>query len=94
MEKDICLTDFPFWIGTDSQKVNGVLQSRTVSRIHARLSLQEDRLFIEDYNSTNGTYLNRKLIPMNTPTEVREGDSLVFATEEFSILCRRSVGMD
>ncbi|MCD8323591.1 MAG: FHA domain-containing protein [Clostridiales bacterium] len=94
MEKDICLTDFPFWIGTDSQKVNGVLQSRTVSRIHARLSLQEDKLFVEDYNSTNGTYLNRKLVPMNTPTEVREGDSLVFATEEFSVLCRRSVGMD
>lgn len=55
---------------------------RTVSRVHAKLYLKEEKLFVEDYNSTNGTYLNHRLLPMNTPTELQEGDQIVFATEE------------
>ncbi|MCD8218620.1 MAG: FHA domain-containing protein [Clostridiales bacterium] len=90
LEHDLLMADFPFLIGTDDRRVNGVMQSRTVSRVHAGFSLQEDKLFLEDYNSTNGTYLNRKLVPMNTPVEVQEGDRVAFATEEYAVSCRRS----
>ncbi|MCD8366245.1 MAG: FHA domain-containing protein [Clostridiales bacterium] len=93
LEPDFPMTDFPFLIGTDSQRVIGVLQSRVVSRVHAGFSLKGEKLFLEDYNSTNGTYLNRKLIPMNTPMEVHEGDRIAFATEEYAVSCRRSAGV-
>ncbi|MCC8151495.1 MAG: FHA domain-containing protein, partial [Lachnospiraceae bacterium] len=58
----------------------------------AGLFLQAAKLYLEDSNSTNGTYLNRKLVPMNTPMEVQEGDRVVFATEEYVVSCRRLSG--
>ncbi len=92
METDLRMAEFPFLVGTDSQKVSGIMQSRTVSRVHAGLFLKGDKLFLEDYNSTNGTYLNQRIVPMSTPTEVQEGDRIVFATEAYDVLCRRSSG--
>lgn len=89
LEQDQRLLSFPYLIGTDREMVQGVLQSRTVSRIHAKLYVKEDRLYLEDYNSTNGTYLNHRLLPMNTPAELHPGDRVVFATEEFMVHCRR-----
>ncbi len=85
VETDLILSGFPFLVGTDARRVNGVLRARTVSRVHAKLYLEGDRLMVEDFNSTNGTYLNRRLLPMNTPSELKEGDLIVFATEEFEV---------
>lgn len=89
LESDLRLTELPCLIGTDDRKVQGVLHSRTVSRVHARIYEEEHKLYLEDYNSTNGTYLNHRLIPMNTPMELKPGDRVVFATEEFMVHCRR-----
>ncbi len=89
MESDLTLFDFPFLVGTDARRVSGVLRARTVSRVHAKLYLREEKLYVEDFNSTNGTYLNQRLLPMNTPAELKEGDRIVFATEEFAVCCRR-----
>lgn len=89
MEQDLRLTAFPYLVGTDKETVQGALVSRTVSRIHAKLYMEEDRLYVEDYNSTNGTYVNRRLLPMNTPAELHPGDRVVFATEEYVVHCRR-----
>lgn len=89
LEQDMKLTVFPYIVGTDRERVQGILQSRTVSRIHAKLDLKEGELYLEDYNSTNGTYLNHRLLPMNTPCRLRPGDRIVFATEEFQVHCRR-----
>ncbi len=89
LEQDLQPESFPYLVGTDRNKVQGILQSRTISRVHARLYTENDMLYVEDYNSTNGTYLNRRLLPMNTPTELKPGDRIVFATEEFEVHCRR-----
>ncbi len=91
MESDIVLRDFPFLVGSDINRVNAALRARTVSRVHAKFYLREERLFVEDFNSTNGTYLNQSLLPMNTPTELAEGDRIVFATEEYVVYRRRTV---
>ncbi len=90
MESDITISQSPFLVGTDVRKVNSALRARTVSRVHARLYTEQDRLFVEDFNSTNGTYLNHNLLPMSTPAELKEGDRIVFATEEFAVCCRRT----
>ena len=47
-----------------------------VSRVHAKLYWQDDRLMLMDCNSTSGTFLQRqgKLSPM-VPVEVRSGDA-------------------
>jgi pSer/pThr/pTyr-binding forkhead associated (FHA) protein len=43
-----------------------------VSGEHARLFLRDNRWWVEDWNSTNGTRLNEAEI--NRPTQVRDGD--------------------
>ena len=83
IEKNLVLDRFPYIIGKNSSLADGILLAQTVSRVHARILQENDTLFLEDYNSTNGTYLNGHLIPMNTRMPLQEGDRLIFATEEF-----------
>ncbi len=90
LESDLVLTTFPFLVGTDNNRVNGVLLARTVSRVHAKLDLRDGKLYVEDFNSTNGTYVNHTLLPMNTPTVLAEGDRVVFATEEYEVFRRHA----
>jgi len=45
-----------------------------VSRQHARLIKREEAWLIEDLNSFNGTYLNRKRLPTKQPTPIKNGD--------------------
>ena len=90
LEQDLILDSFPFLIGKDPKRADGILQADTVSRIHARILEREGELLVEDYNSTNGTYLNGKLLSMNTPAKLKEGDRLVFATEEYILVDRKT----
>jgi len=44
----------------------------TVSRIHAKFYKEADEWYVEDLNSTNGTYVNDKRI--TTKTKIEDGD--------------------
>ena len=89
LEEDLKLEKFPFLIGKDNDRVDGALRAQTVSRIHAQIREETGKLYLEDYNSTNGTYLNGRLIPMNTPIELHAGDRIIFATEEYILIDRQ-----
>lgn len=43
------------------------LESQAVSRQHARISCEGDAYFVEDLRSSNGTYINGKLVQKRTP---------------------------
>lgn len=88
LEQNLRIEDVPFWLGKDVKRVQGVLQAQTVSRVHACISGTTEELYLEDYNSTNGTYLNGSMIPMNTPMPLHRGDHIVFATEEYVLIDR------
>lgn len=49
-----------------------------VSRKHARIFYSGHTWMIEDLGSTNGSYLNRRPMSVNTPHVIRNGDELVF----------------
>lgn len=49
---------FPFLVGKRKEDVDYVLADYSASRVHARFLSQEDGLYIEDLNSTNGTFKN------------------------------------
>lgn len=84
LEDDLRMEQFPYRIGKHGSNVEGKLYAQTVSRLHAQITQDEDsNLWISDFNSTNGTYLNGHLIPMNTPVRIQEGDRVIFATEEY-----------
>ena len=45
-------------IGKKKDAVDGWLKARSISRIHAKISREEDCYYLTDLNSTNGTFLN------------------------------------
>jgi DNA-binding response OmpR family regulator/pSer/pThr/pTyr-binding forkhead associated (FHA) protein len=47
-----------------------------VSRVHATLSFNVDKFYIEDNSSVNGTYLNGEPIKANTPVELKNADEI------------------
>ena len=62
-------------IGLGRRPTNDVcIPDRSVSALHARISREADRLWIEDLNSTNGTYVNGRLISRQ---RLEEGDEII-----------------
>ena len=54
-----------------------------VSRMHARISVRDDQVVVEDLHSTNGVYVNGARITHSAL--LREGDRLLLGTTEISL---------
>lgn len=64
-------------LGSDRNRCDLYVLRKTVSGVHATISLGEDgALMLTDPGSTNGVYLHGDRLPANTPTEVRLGDKI------------------
>jgi len=59
-------------IGRDISSDVAIVDSK-VSRNHASITARGGKLFIEDHNSTNGTYVNGEKLSPATETEIRPG---------------------
>ena len=74
-------------IGRDISSDVAIVDSK-VSRNHASITAREGKLFIEDHNSTNGTYVNGEKLSPSTETELKigskfsVGDSTILVGEE------------
>lgn len=66
------------------QEADVVLQSAEVSRKHAALLLKAEDLWVQDLNSSNGTFVNDLRLEQETP--LHEGDIVQFASFKFSVL--------
>ena len=77
--EDIELTEFPVTRGKLSDSVNHIIDNSLISRIHARFYLKEDCYYVEDLNSSNGTYINNVPLSPHTMTEIHDGDYIAFA---------------
>lgn len=56
-----------------------------VSRRHARIYTREGTCFVEDLDSTNGTFLNDERVTPYLPYAFRDGDMLMFGTMRLKI---------
>ncbi len=79
----IRLSHFPFRIGRQ-EGLSMVLDHNGISRLHAEIDQEGERLYVTDLNSTNGTYVNRELISGRQP--IADGDILHVADKEFRLL--------
>ncbi|MCU4392257.1 FHA domain-containing protein [Acinetobacter courvalinii] len=66
------------------QDADILLQSADISRRHAALLLKDQQLWVQDLNSSNGTFINDARIEQET--ELHDGDILQFASFVFSVL--------
>jgi pSer/pThr/pTyr-binding forkhead associated (FHA) protein len=87
------ITELPVTIGRLKSKNSLVLPSKMVSAKHARLSLTEDQLWLEDLNSKNGTLLNGE--PVSRKTVIQPSDKILAGPYliEFDLLSRADQGL-
>lgn len=77
-KKHITLTQFPFSIGKMPGCVDCVLTDSSISRLHARIEKQGEKVFLTDMNSTNGTYKNGLRMEPSETVEIEPGDEIRF----------------
>jgi pSer/pThr/pTyr-binding forkhead associated (FHA) protein len=69
----------------NQQQIDIDLVFSGISRLHAFLYIEDNSLFLEDFNSRNGTFLNGyELIPLRR-YEVYEGDSIRLGRGSFKL---------
>lgn len=63
-------------IGKKKDEVDLVLEDFSVSRLHARITKEENEMYLEDLNSTNGTYKNGLRMQPYERRKLEEGDEI------------------
>lgn len=69
----------PFRIGSSQKDVDGIINMSTVSHYHAKITMIEDTYYIEDMNSTNGTFLNGVILTYRQKVSLEKNDKIYFA---------------
>ncbi len=72
-------------IGRESAQVDYALTEPEVSRRHLQISLREDRVFVEDLQSQNGSWLNDVQLEAGKPQELNNNDLLSLGGISFRI---------
>lgn len=71
-------------VGKSAGRVDiAILGNPAVSRVHAQIVWKEQKYFVRDLESANGTFLNSERIQENEDIEMKNGDKVRFADEEF-----------
>ena len=79
------ISHYPFLIGKLPDEMDVILDSPSVSRMHARILKEQgsDNCLLEDFNSTNGTFVNGRRIEPYRKIRIRPGDRIRLADREF-----------
>lgn len=77
------LDTLPFVIGKKKENVNLSINDYSVSRVHARITQEEGIYYIEDLNSTNGTFKNGLRLQPYEKRRLEKGDELKFGKTEY-----------
>lgn len=76
--RTVDLVEFPFTIGR-ARECGFVLDYTDVSRLHARLTSDHLNIYLEDLDSTNGTFVNGRRLAPGELYRLRAGDAVNFA---------------
>lgn len=73
-----------FRIGKERSYVDYFIGDNTaISRSHASIVLRDNKYYVVDTNSTNHTYVNGQMLQSNLEFEVKHGDKIRLANEDF-----------
>lgn len=74
-----------YLIGKKRDSVDGCIPSSTVSRIHARITFDGAVYYVEDLNSTNGTWADQVQLDPYELCPLKNGMYLTFAGAEYEV---------
>lgn len=82
-ELAVLFSKYPFVIGKRKEDTDYALPDYSASRVHARFVAEEDGIYIEDLNSTNGTFKNGLRMQPYEKRKLETGDTLRFGKSAF-----------
>lgn len=59
--------------------------SQMVSKQHCAFVIKDERVFLKDYGSTNGTFVNDDQLPPNSVLEIKPGDRVKVGPLDFTV---------
>lgn len=75
----------PFLIGKNPERVDGVIEEPTVSRVHGKFYREQEQLYYMDQDSTNGTRINSMRAAAYESCIVHPGDQFFFGGAEYRL---------
>lgn len=75
-----------YLIGKRKESVDGCIPAATVSRIHARITREGTAYYLEDLNSTNGTWADQIQLDPYELFPLEDGMQVTFASAEYEVL--------
>jgi len=82
-QQKIFLDKLPCIVGKDRALANHIISDTSVSRMHARLFAEKEILWLQDLNSTNGTYHNGLRLRPNEKIMLEPEDEVAFGRVQF-----------
>lgn len=72
------MEEFPVTVGKMKNSVQAVIEDSSVSRLHARFRKQGKLVYLQDLDSTNGTYVNERHLLPGEEIIIKRGDEIQF----------------
>ena len=69
----------PYIIGKLSKNTDGIIEDKKISRIHASIREEDDKYYLSDLNSTNGTSYNGRRLEIGETVELFPKDQIQLA---------------
>lgn len=82
----IKINKLEFSVGKGKTADFSIDNNTAVSRVHAKIYTRGGRFFIQDNNSTNGTFVDNERLEPGTETEISSGQIIKLADEEFECM--------
>lgn len=80
------ITTQEFVLGKNPAQVNGAITfNKAISRVHCKITYQNNTYYITDLGSANGTYVNKSKIAAHHPQPLRSGDIVRLANSDFKV---------
>lgn len=76
--KEYALTKYPVTVGKLRESVQLYIEDASISRLHARFTLQDETIIVQDLDSTNGTWVNGKKLAAGEEAVIRRNDEIQF----------------
>ncbi|MBO6214728.1 MAG: FHA domain-containing protein [Lachnospiraceae bacterium] len=76
---EIRITGERFSIGSKAEENDALIAAPSISRHHALITLRDGSYYLEDMNSTNGTYVNDRMLSYHEAVRLGPSDRIRFA---------------
>ncbi len=84
--KEFILDEFPVTVGKMQSSVQMLIEDASISRLHARLRQQGNTIYLQDLDSTNGTYVNGKQLFPGEEMIIKRGDEIQFGKIKVNVV--------